>query len=74
MGQLVDEIKPSYKNKVNFVVVFVDEQKEQPVADRFNVQFVPMTFLFDKDGKASDNFSGAVPKATITSKLDELAK
>lgn len=74
MGQLVDEIKPSYKDKVNFLVIFVDQEKEQPVADRYNVQYVPMTFLFDKSGKATENFTGAVAKDAVTSKLDNLVK
>lgn len=74
MGQLVDEIKPTYDSKINFLVVFVDDQKEQPVAAKYKVQFVPMTMLFDKKGAETESLSGAVDKAVLTSKLDALAK
>jgi thioredoxin-related protein len=74
MGQLVEELKPKYDSKINFRIVFVDEQKEQPVAKKYNVQFVPMTMLFDKNGNETESLSGVVDKAILTSKLDALAK
>lgn len=74
MGQLVDEIKPQYDKKINFLVVFVDEQKEQPVAEKYNVQFVPITLLFNKDGAEQESLSGYVDKGVLTTKLDALAK
>lgn len=74
MGQLVDELKPQFDSKINFIVVFVDEEKEQPVADKYNVQAVPLTILFNKDGTEKENFTGVIDKGTLTSKLDELAK
>ncbi len=74
MGQLVDELKPQYDGRINFTVVFVDEEKEQPVAEKFNVQFVPMTILFDKNGNAVDSLEGVVDKSILTKKLEDLAK
>jgi thioredoxin-like negative regulator of GroEL len=74
MGQLVDEITPQYKDKVNLVVVFIDDPKEQDVVDRFNVQSNPTTILFAKDGQESELLVGMVDKAALTAKLDELAK
>jgi hypothetical protein len=74
MGQLVDEIKPQFEPKVNFVVVFVDNSSEQQVADKYNVQFVPMTLLFDKKGGEAKNYSGAVAKADLVAQLQALEK
>ncbi|MFA5866971.1 MAG: thioredoxin domain-containing protein [Actinomycetota bacterium] len=74
MGQLVDELKPRYDGKINFMAVFVDEEKELPVAEKFNVQFVPMTILFDKNGNAVDSLEGVVDKTVLSKKLEELAK
>lgn len=74
MGQLVDEIKPQYDSKVNFLVIYVDEDKEEPVASEFNVQYVPMTVIFDKNGRQQESLTGAVPKTTVTKVLDDLVK
>ncbi len=74
MGQLVDELKPQYDSKINFVVVFVDEEKELPVAEKFNVRFVPVTKLFDKNGNTVDSLDGVVDKTTLANKLEDLAK
>lgn len=74
MGQLVDEIKPNYDSKVNFLVVFVDEEKEQPVASEFNVQYVPMTIIFDKNGNEKETFINLVAKDKLTGVLDDLVK
>jgi thioredoxin-like negative regulator of GroEL len=74
MGQLVDEIKPQFEAKMNFVVVFVDNSKEQPVADKYNVQFVPMTFLFNNKGAEAKNYNGAVPKDELVAQIQTLVK
>jgi len=74
MGQLVDELKPRFEQKVNFVIVFVDKAEEQPVAEKYNVQYVPATFLFDKGGDETNNYTGVVDKGVLTSKLEDLAK
>lgn len=74
MGQLVDEVKTQYDSKINFLVVFVDEEKELPVSEKYNVQFVPVTILFDKNGQEKDTFNGVVDKAVLEQKLTELAK
>ncbi len=74
MGQLVDEIKPQYDSKINFLVVFIDEGKEQPVAEKYNVQFVPKTILFNKSGASVESFDGVVDKTVLAKKLEDLAK
>ncbi len=74
MGQLVDELKPQYDSRINFVVVFVDDDKEQPVAEKYNVQFVPKTILFNKSGESVDSLDGVVDKATLAKRLEDLAK
>ncbi len=74
MGQLVDELKPQYKSKMNFVVVFVDNASEEPVASKYNVQYVPMTFLFDNKGSEAKNWTGQVAKDALVAEIQALVK
>lgn len=74
MGQLVDEIKPQYDSKMNFLVVYVDDEKEQPVADSYNLQYVPTTYLYNAKGKETNNHAGVVSKDTLIKELDDLVK
>ena len=74
MGQLVDEVKPQFDDRINFIVVFIEKPEEQPVAEKYNVQYTPTTVLFDKDGKQVESFTGVVDKGVLTQKLQDLAK
>ena len=74
MGQLVDELKPKYDSKMNFIVVFVDDEKELPVTEKYNIQFVPKTILFSKDGAEEESFDGVLDKGALIEKLDALVK
>jgi thioredoxin-like negative regulator of GroEL len=74
MGQLVDELKPQFEKKINFMIVYIDEAKEVPVAEKYNVQFSPTTVLFNKDGQETENFNGVIDKGQLTQKLTDLAK
>lgn len=40
-------------------------------AEAFNVMYVPTTVLF-KDGKAVDQFVGAIPEAALRKRLDAI--
>lgn len=74
MGQLVDELKSRFGSKINFLVVFIDDEKEQPVVDRYNPQFTPTTLVFDKDGREKNTYSGVVNEDTLVALLEEMAK
>lgn len=74
MGQLVDELKPQFEKKINFLVIFADKQQEQPVAEKYKVKYVPLTILFDKNGVEQKNYTGQVVKDTLVQKLKDLAK
>lgn len=74
MGQLVDELKPQFQSKMNFLVVFVDEAKEESVAAKYNVQYVPMTFLYDSQGNEQKNYTGAVVKDALVAQIQALVK
>ena len=67
LGPLVDEIHTEYDGKAVVGKVNVDENPE--VAGKYGIRSIP-TVLFIKNGEIVDKSVGAVPKATLTEKLD----
>jgi thioredoxin-like negative regulator of GroEL len=74
MGQLVDEVKPQYQSKMNFVVVNVDNASEQAVAQKYNVQYVPLTVMFDSKGTQAKTYTGVVAKDALIAEIQALVK
>lgn len=71
MGQLVDEVKSQFKG-INFIVVHTEDEAELPIVEDYDIQIVPTTFLFDKNGTERERFSGVVDKGVLTQKLKDL--
>ena len=70
IAPILDQIATEYDGKVKVTKLDVDANIK--TATRFNVRSIP-TLLFFKDGKVVDQIVGAVPKATIESKLQQHA-
>ncbi|MHB0949164.1 MAG: thioredoxin [Gemmatimonadaceae bacterium] len=70
IAPILDQIATEYDGKVKVTKLDVDANIK--TATRFNVRSIP-TILFFKDGKVVDQIVGAVPKATIESKLQQHA-
>jgi thioredoxin 1 len=69
IGPIIDEIEKDYEGKVVCAKVDVDSNQEIPA--KYRVRNIP-TILFFKDGELKDKQVGAVPKNTLTQKLEAL--
>lgn len=69
IGPLIDEMSKDYEGKALVGKVNVDQNAN--VSAQFGVRSIP-TVLFIKDGQVVDKSVGAVPKATLDSKLEAL--
>jgi thioredoxin 1 len=65
----VEAVASEYEGRAKVLKVNVDEERE--IAEKYGIQSIP-TLLFFKDGKVVDQVIGAVPKSTITNKLESL--
>ncbi len=65
----VDAVATEYEGRVKVLKVNVDEEPD--IAGRYGIMSIP-TLLFFKGGKVVEQVVGAVPKSTITSKLEGL--
>jgi thioredoxin 1 len=69
IGPVIDEMAGEFEGKAAIGKVNVD--LNSGVSAQFGVRSIP-TILFIKNGEVVDKVVGAVPKATLTSKLEAL--
>jgi len=67
IGPIVEEIAAEYDGKVKVGKMNVDENRETPM--KYGIRSIPTLLVF-KNGEVVDKLVGAVPKSTITAKLD----
>ena len=69
VGPIVEEIGNEYGDKA--VVTKLDVDSNPEVSQKYGIRNIP-TILFFKGGEIVDKQVGAVPKSTLTAKLDAL--
>lgn len=67
VGPVVDEIYNEYEDKAVIGKVNVDQNPS--ISEKYGIRSIP-TILFIKNGEVVDKSVGAVPKASLTDKLD----
>ncbi|HOR60159.1 MAG TPA: thioredoxin [Bacteroidales bacterium] len=69
IAPLIEEMHNEYGDKA--VIGKVDVDSNNSIAVKYGIRNIP-TILFLKNGEVVDKAVGAVPKATLTAKLDAL--
>jgi thioredoxin 1 len=69
VGPLIDEMHGEYDGRA--VIGKVDVDQNPGVSAQFGVRSIP-TILFIKNGEVVDKVVGAVPKSTLTEKLNAI--
>ena len=69
LAPFIEEMHTEYGDKAIIDKVDVDSNNE--IAMKYGIRNIP-TVLFIKNGEVADKVVGAVPKSTLTSKLDSL--
>ncbi len=68
IAPLVEELANEYQDKVNFVKVDVDENKE--LASKYNILSIPALVIF-RNGQVVAQASGATSKESIKAYIDK---
>jgi thioredoxin 1 len=69
VGPIVEELHGDYEGKA--IVGKVDVDNNPGISAKFGIRNIP-TILFFKNGEIADKQVGAVPKNTLSSKIDAL--
>lgn len=70
----VYKIEQQYKNKVNFVMLNVDNTKWEQELDEFGVEGIPHFAFLDKEGNEEGNVVGRLPRKYLLENVDALAR
>ncbi len=71
IGPLIEELAEEYASRVEIGKLNVDENSDTP--NEYGVRNIP-TVLFFKDGELADKVVGAVSKAKLQEKVEEILK
>ncbi|HAW52179.1 MAG TPA: thioredoxin, partial [Flavobacteriales bacterium] len=69
VGPIVEELNKDYEGKA--VIGKVDVDSNPGISMKFGIRNIP-TILFFKGGQVADKQVGAVPKNTLSAKIDAL--
>lgn len=69
VGPIVDELSHDYEGKI--VVTKLDVDSSPATSAKFGIRNIP-TILFFKGGEVVDKQVGAVPKSSLSDKIDSL--
>ncbi|KAG6413911.1 hypothetical protein SASPL_126626 [Salvia splendens] len=70
----VYKVKQQFKDKVNFVMLNVDNTKWEQELDEFGVEGIPHFAFLDKDGNEEGNVVGRLPRQYLLENVDALAR
>ncbi|KAM3302548.1 thioredoxin-like protein, chloroplastic [Capsicum chacoense] len=70
----VYKVEQQYKDRVNFVMLNVDNTKWEQELDEFGVEGIPHFAFLDKDGNEEGNVVGRLPKQYLLENVDALAQ
>ncbi|XP_073130696.1 thioredoxin-like protein HCF164, chloroplastic isoform X2 [Henckelia pumila] len=70
----VYKVEQQYKDRVNFVMLNVDNTKWEQELDEFGVEGIPHFAFLDRDGNEEGNVVGRLPRKYLFENVDALAR
>ncbi|RZC67114.1 hypothetical protein C5167_010795 [Papaver somniferum] len=70
----VYKVEQQYKDRVNFVMLNVDNTKWEQELDEFGVEGIPHFAFLDRNGNEEGNVVGKLPRQYLVDNVDALAK
>lgn len=74
MKKVFDQLQPDYQGKVRFISIDVDDEENQKLCEEWGIQFIPATFIIDREGKLSYENVGFFPVEDLKKELDRVVK
>lgn len=74
MQKTMDALHPEFKGKVDFITVDVNDPNNRDTVLRFQVRYIPVTYLFDRNKTTYFHYVGALPVQDMRNKLQSLVE
>lgn len=74
LKKIFNELKPDYEGKVLFLDVNLDEAENHDLSRKYKVQYVPVTYIYDKNGEVSFFEGGLLDKDLLIEELNKVAE
>lgn len=68
----IDAIRPEYDGKAAFIVVDLNDRSEYPFAMEYDVQTIPTTIFFKKDGTVANGYVGVMTPEQLRNELNSI--
>lgn len=69
-----DELKQQYDGEIVFIDVNLDERVNYDLGKEYQIRFVPVTYIYDKNGEISFEKGGLIEKEVLIDELDKVAQ
>jgi len=63
-------LEKKYSEKINFIVVDIDDQEGQALSKQFNIYYIPAFFVLDQQGQITYNDTGPQSKETLENAIN----
>ncbi|NLB88070.1 MAG: thioredoxin family protein [Syntrophomonadaceae bacterium] len=73
LKKIYDELKPQYEGKVVFIDVNLDKKENHDLGREYQIRYVPVTCIYDKDGNITFYEGGLLEKEVLIRELDKVA-
>ena len=70
MEPVVLALEKKYSEKINFIVVDVDDQEGQVLSKQFNINYIPAFFVLNQQGQITYNDTGPQSKETLENAIN----
>ncbi len=74
MQKIYDQIEPKYRGKVHFISIDVDNRDNMDLVRRWNIQYIPASFIINDGGTVNYQVVGAIPVEDLEKELDKVVK
>jgi cytochrome c-type biogenesis protein len=70
MEPVVLALEKKYSEKINFIVIDIDDQEGQVLSKQFNIYYIPAFFVLDQQGQITYNDTGPQSKETLENAIN----
>ncbi|MBQ8886368.1 MAG: thioredoxin family protein [Candidatus Gastranaerophilales bacterium] len=74
LKNLINEIEPTYKDSVNFIVINALDKNKKTQNDikKYGITLVPTIIVFDRSGNQTNKIEGYIEKEKLIAEIEEV--